>query len=457
MKPEEELRELVNLDLKIKKLGEQIYDSPIQLYDDDYTDDYSIFVPDYERVLTTVDYSLINKIGHEGFTAPSFEKAGPREKLFFKPGDTVSAIVTCGGLCPGLNAVIRSIVLMNYYRYGNKIVYGFKYGYAGMVKEFGHEVVMLTPELVTQIHTKGGTILGSSRGNQEPVKMVDRLEELGVDILYTIGGDGTQRGGMDIIKEIERRGLKISVVGIPKTIDNDINFIDKSFGTETAFSEATNAIYSAHTEAKDAYYGVGVVKLMGRDSGFIAANATLATGMVNICLIPEQDFDLEGEHGVLAEIERKLLEKKHVLVVVAEGAGQKYLLDPANIQRDASGNVKMGDAGVFVRDAIKKYCDLKKIPVAMRYIDPSYMIRSVPPTPNDSIFCLQLAQMAVHAAMSGRTGMVVGYANGHFTHLPMEVATSKRKKISLMSQLWQSVLEATGQPITFSLDRNGSK
>lgn len=449
MKPEELIRELLPLDLNIKKIGEARFDSPIKLYDDDYTDDFSIFIPEHERVLTTVDHTIVNNLLKDGHQIPSFEKAGPREKVFFKPGDTVSAIVTCGGLCPGLNAVIRAIVLMNYYRYGNKIVYGFKYGYSGLINEIGHDVVRLTPDTVTQIHTKGGTILGSSRGNQDAAKMVDRLVELNVDILYTIGGDGTQQGAMTIIKEIEKRGLKISVVGIPKTIDNDINFIDKSFGVETAFSEACNAIYAAHNEARDAYYGLGLVKLMGRDSGFIAANAALATGQVNICLIPEQDFDLEGEHGVLQAIERRLLEKKHCLVLIAEGAGQKYVLDPNNIRKDPSGNVRLGDIGLFMRDKIKEHFDAKKLPIAMRYIDPSYMIRSVGPTPNDSIFCLQLAQMAVHAAMSGRTGLVVGYVNGHFTHLPMEVATSKRKKIDLMSMMWQSVLEATGQPITF--------
>jgi 6-phosphofructokinase 1 len=449
MKPEQQIRELIKLNLNIKKLGEQIFTSPIQLYDDDYNDDYSIYIPDNERVYTTVDATLIKKITSEGLEVPSFEKAGPREKLFFESGKTVSAIVTCGGLCPGLNAVIRGIVLMNKYRYGNGVTYGFRYGYAGMIKELGHEVVELTPETVTQIQTTGGTILGSSRGNQDPVKMVDRLVELGVNVLYAIGGDGTQRGAMQIIQEIEKRGLKISVIGVPKTIDNDINFIDKSFGIETAFSEACIAIHAAHIEAKDAYYGIGVVKLMGRDSGFITANAALATGQVNVCLIPEQDFDLEGEHGVLKAIEKRILSKKHCVVVVAEGAGQKYVLDPNKLRKDPSGNVRLGDIGVHVKDAIKTYFDKKKIPVAMRYIDPSYMIRSCAPTPNDSIFCLQLAQMAVHAGMSGRTGLVVGYTNGNFTHLPMEVATSKRKKIDLMSQLWQSVLETTGQQISF--------
>lgn len=449
MKPEQQIRELIELNLNIKKLGESIYDSPIQLYDDDHTDDYSIYIPDNERVYTTVDATLIKKITAEGHEVPSFEKAGPREKLFFESGTAVSGIITCGGLCPGLNAVIRGIVMMNHYRYGNSLTYGFKYGYAGMVKELEHEVIKLTPESVTQIHTTGGTMLGSSRGDQDPVKMVDTLEELGINVLYAIGGDGTHRGAMHIIQEIEKRGLKIAVIGVPKTIDNDINFIDKSFGIETAFSEACKAIHAAHTEAKDAHYGIGVIKLMGRDSGFIAANATLATGQVNVCLIPEQDFDLDGDHGVLKEIEIKTLQKKHCLVVVAEGAGQKYVLDPNNLRKDPSGNVRLGDIGTFMRDKIKTHFDNKKISVAMRYIDPSYMIRSCGPTPNDAIFCLQLAQMAVHAGMSGRTGLVVGYTNGNFTHLPMEVATSKRKKIDLMSQLWQSVLETTGQPISY--------
>ncbi len=441
--------ELLFYDLTINKVGDRIYDSPLSTT---RKVPHSHFIPSDEKVLAFIDKTVVDNFFNNGLPPPAFEKAGPRIKLFFEPGETVSAIITCGGLCPGLNAVIRGIVMMNYYLYNNQRTYGIRYGYAGLIKENGYEVQLLTPETVGDIQMLGGTILGSSRGDQDPVAMVDRLVELGVDVLYTIGGDGTQRGAMAIMQEIEKRGLKIAVVGIPKTIDNDINFIEKSFGMETAFSEACNAIHAAHTEAKASYNGIGIVKLMGRESGFIAANATLATNEVNLVLVPEVGFDLEGPGGILAMIEKRLQRRKHCVIVVAEGAGQEYVTDPQNPSYDASGNLKLGDIGGFLKKTIAEYLKSKNVTNTIKYIDPSYIIRSCGPTPNDAIFCSQLAQMSVHAGMSGRTGLVVGFLNGQFIHIPMDLATSKRKQIDTDSPLWLSVLEATGQPMVLKND-----
>ncbi len=446
MELSENLRKLTEMNLEIQRVGAPEHKSHIDLT----INQSPIFVGDDEKIMSLINTADIKSMHEQGFEVPSFEKAGPRENIYFEPGKTVSAVITCGGLCPGLNSVIRGVVLMNYYRYGNPITYGIKYGYEGLVKEIGHPIEMLRPDEVADIDTLGGSILGSSRGNQHEAMMVDRLQELGVNVLYCIGGDGTQRGALDIIKEIKKRNLNISIIGIPKTIDNDINFMDKSFGVETAFSEACEAIRCAHTEAKGAPNCIGIVKLMGRESGFIAANASLATGDVNYCLIPEQDFDLEGPNGLLAHIEKRIAKKKHAVIVVAEGAGDKYVSDPNNVQYDASGNKKLGDIGLFLKEKITAHFKAKGINAPMRYIDPSYIIRSVPPTPNDAIFCFQLAQAAVHAGMSGRTGMIVGCLNNHFIHLPMEIALLKRKKIDMNSQLWQSVLESTGQPVSLT-------
>ena len=318
---DEHQRLLLDYDLTIQKLGKSDYESPLKFTKEKKRE--ANFTPDDERVLSFIDKTIVDEFYNKGVPIPTFEKAGAREHLFFESGETVSAIVTCGGLCPGLNSVIRGIVMMNYYRYNNQRTYGIRYGYAGLIKEYGHEVQLLTPEIVDSINTQGGTMLGSSRGNQNAEMMVDRLVELGVDILYTIGGDGTQRGAMAFCQEIKKRGLKIAVIGIPKTIDNDINFIDKSFGMETAFSKACDAIYAAHTEARASENGVGIVKVMGRESGFIAANATLATNEVNFCLIPELEFDMEGEKGFLNIFTRRLLRRKHAVIVVAEGAVSK--------------------------------------------------------------------------------------------------------------------------------------
>jgi 6-phosphofructokinase 1 len=443
----ESYKELLKFDLNIKKLGEPKNDSPLNL-SDKLGDSIANYISDDERIFAVDSKEDFIELHEKGLEIPSFEKAGPRKKIFFKPGETVSAIVSCGGLCPGINAVIRALVLMNFFRYNNKLIYGIKYGYGGFIDSYGYDVVELTPKIVEAIHKEGGSILGSSRGPQDVGKIVDKLEKLKVDVLYTIGGDGTIRGSLEIHKEIEKRKLNISVIVVPKTIDNDIAYIEKSFGTETAFSKACDAVEAAHIEAKDAYNGIGIVKLMGRYSGFIAVNTTLASGDVNYTLIPEMPFDLEGPKGFLENLKNRINNRHHAVIIAAEGAGQD-LCSAVEAKFDKSGNKLLEDIGILLKDRIKEFFDKEKIPVSIKYIDPSYIIRSTAPTPNDALFCLQLAQMAVHAGMCGKTNLVIGYSNGDFIHLPLEIAVSKRQIIDPESELWLSVLEDTGQPFSF--------
>lgn len=426
----------------VKKLGEPKYNSPLNLskVNGDFLTNY---IDDDERVLFSVSYKQVFEKIKNGEIPCSFEKAGPRDKIFFNPEKTKAAIVTCGGLCPGINDVIRGIVMQLYYWYGVKTIYGFRYGYLGLVKDGGAPPPkILDPESVADIHEFGGSVLGTSRGHQDVSKMVDRLMEFGIDILFCIGGDGTLRGAKEITDEALKRGLKISVIGVPKTIDNDIGFIEKTFGFETAFTIAVESIKTAHTEAKAVQNGIGLVKLMGRDSGFIAANAAIASQVVNFCLVPEVPFDLEGENGLYEHLRKRLESKGHAVIVVAEGVGRRF----GTIEKDPSGNEKFVDIGTYLRDDIKRVFNNWKIPVNVRYIDPSYIIRSAKAIPSDSIYCNQLAQYAVHAAMAGKTGMVVGIWNGHFTHVPIEIAIQNRKKIDPESTFWLNVLEATGQP-----------
>lgn len=442
-------KDLLKFDMNIPRLGEATYDSPLNL-SERYGDNIANYVSDDDRVYSINLKSEFNELDNDINNIPTFEKAGPRKKIYFQPGETRSAVVTCGGLCPGLNAVIRAIVRMNYYRYGNKITYGIKNGYRGFIDKYELPIVNLMPEDVEPIHKMGGTILGSSRGPQDEGEIVDKLVELGVSVLYTIGGDGTLRGALDLYNEIKKRNLKISVIGIPKTIDNDIAFIDRSFGFETAFSKACEAIEAAHVEAKGAYNGIGLVKVMGRHSGFIAANTTIASNDVNFTLIPEIPFELDGPKGFLNVLKKRILRSRHAVILVAEGAGQQFFTSDNDV--DASGNKKLDDIGLFLKQKIKEYFAAENIKTSVKYIDPSYIIRSMPPTPNDSIFCLQLAQNAVHAAMSGRTAVVMGYYNGEFIHIPVDAATSRRKVIDPESELWLSVLEETDQPISFIND-----
>ncbi len=399
------------------------------------------FAGDEEHVLLHSDLAAIRRYLNAGTEPPGFEVAGPREKIFFDPATLSCGILTCGGLCPGLNDVIRSVVLSLDHHYGVRTIYGFPYGYEGLTPKFGHKPIALTPEVVARINEMGGTILGSSRGNQDVAVMVDTLERMKIGILFCIGGDGTQRGALAISDEAGKRGLKLSVIGIPKTIDNDISYVRTTFGFETAVSEAKRATYAANAEAAGARNGIGLVKLMGRDSGFIAAFSVLVDNQVSFCLIPEVSFTLDG---LLAALKQRLERQGHAVIVVAEGAGQD-LLD-ATGERDASGNVRYGDIGIFLRDAIKEYFKRMKMEINLKYIDPSYMIRSQPANPHDSAFCLLLGHNAVHAGMAGRTGMIVGFWSHQFTHVPIPLAVSERKKIEPEGWIWSSVLASTGQP-----------
>jgi len=377
-------------------------------------------------------------------TAPlSFEIAGPRRHLYFDPSQTTAAIVTCGGLCPGLNDVIRSLFITLHHTYGVKNILGIRYGFRGFIEQ--DSILKLTPEIVSEIKSLGGTILGSSRGPQKTEIIVDCLERQGVDVLFVIGGDGAMRGAQDIVAEIERRQLKISVIGLPKTIDNDLVYMDKSFGFETAFAEAVRVIRCAHSEAKGAYNGIGLVKLMGRESGFIAVHAALAAACVNFVLVPEIPFRMEGTRGLLLCLEKRLAAHGHAVIVVAEGAGQD-LMSNAVKNTDASGNIRLNDIGSFLKREIDRYFSSVNTEVNLKYIDPSYVIRSAPANAQDEIFCTRLAQNAVHAAMAGKTGLVVGRWHEHFIHLPMPMVVVKRRQVDPQGDLWMAVLQSTGQP-----------
>jgi 6-phosphofructokinase 1 len=403
------------------------------------------FVTDESRVLTCSLTSDLEAYIARAELPPSFEQAGPRHDLFFDPAQTVIGVLTCGGLCPGLNDVIRSIVMTASYAYGIKQIYGFRYGYAGLNAASKLEPLELTPSSVEDIHNNGGTMLGSSRGPQPIEAMLETLQRLKVNVLFCIGGDGTLRGASALAKAALERNLNISVIGVPKTIDNDLMWLERSFGFATAVEEATRSLAAAHAEARGAFNGIGLVKLMGRESGFITAHATLADSDVNFCLVPEVPFKLEEPNGLLALLETRLRERHHAVIAVAEGSGQDLLVANAAL-KDASGNSKLQDIGTFLRDTISTQFKARGFEHSIKYIDPSYSIRSQTANAIDAEYCIALGQHAVHAGMAGRTDMMVGYWNQYFTHVPIALATTKRKRIDPGSELWQRVLGSTGQP-----------
>jgi 6-phosphofructokinase 1 len=426
----------------IPALGEAKIPTPVQKRADG-TEGIS-FVSDANRIVIEIDDCQILKMFEEGQRLPCFELAGPRRNIFFDPSKLKCALVSCGGLCPGLNEIIRSIVLELHYGYGVRNIIGIRYGLQGFIPRYGHDLIDLAPKTVVDIHDRGGTVLGSSRGPQEIDEIIDSLERMNIGLLFMIGGDGTLTAAGRIADTILMRGLKIGVVGVPKTIDNDIHMVSRSFGFDSAVDVATKAIIAASNEAEGYPNGIGLIKLMGRHSGFIAATAVLAQQDVNFVLIPEVDFDLAGPHGLLTALEKRLADRKHAVIVVAEGAGQKFFENKQN-ERDASGNIKLKDIGIYLKEAISSYFAEKGIEISIKYIDPSYMIRSLPANANDRVFCSFLGRNAVHAGMAGKTSMLIGHWNNQFVHVPMKLIAEKRKQINPGGSLWRSTLEATGQ------------
>lgn len=429
-------------DFSIETLGRCSIDSPLRLSVARGNAE-PVFVEDDQYICYEIEAKPgpRSPVGRENL----LELAGPRRHIYFSTAHVHAGIVTCGGLCPGLNDVIRSIVRSLWHLYGVRRISGIRYGYKGLIPEYGLDVVPLNPDVVDDIHKIGGTMLGTSRGGgTRTSEIVDTIEQLNLNMLFTIGGDGTQKGALAIAEEIERRGLKIAVVGIPKTIDNDIEFVEKTFGFDTAVVKASEAVAAAHMEAHSQRNGVGLVKLMGRDSGFIAVHTVLAVHEANFVLIPEVPFDLEGPGGLLELLEQRLSRRGHAVIVVAEGAGQYFFQNETTY--DASGNRKLGDIGLLLKDRIEHWFQERNIEINLKYIDPSYMIRSAIAEPIDSMYCERLGNNAVHAAMAGKTKLIIGLVNNTFVHIPIRTATMGCKKVDPEGSLWRDAIEATQAP-----------
>ncbi|CDW89434.1 6-phosphofructokinase 3-like [Stylonychia lemnae] len=405
------------------------------------------FMQDDSFVIAQKDHSTMREV----VQSLKFTKGGPREHVFFNPKTVKAAIVTCGGLCPGLNVVIREIVMSLYFNYEAHEIYGIQWGYKGFYTNPDKSWIELTPQVVKNIHKLGGTILGSSRGGFQKDKILDEIQKRGINQVYIIGGDGTHRGINELIKRAMERRMIISFVGIPKTIDNDIPIIDNSFGFNTACEVAERMIEAAYTEATNAQNGIGLVKLMGRYSGFIARNASLANGNVDMCLIPELPFELEGPKGFYEQIITKLKEQNHCVIVVAEGAEEGLINPNEKItqveKRDDSNNLIFDDIGKFLRDAIPKYAKTKhQMAVTLKYIDPTYAIRSVPANAVDTIMCAKLAQNAVHGAMSGYTGFSVGVVRNAVAYIPITTLIDAGvNRVSMTERTWQRLMAQNRQ------------
>ena len=436
-------------DFTVDELGPCKVLSPIHL-----STEKSAYRAKYVRDGEFIQYDIYRNVGEDDFDCSKnlIQKAGPREHIYFNPKHVNAGICTCGGLCPGLNDVVRAIVRCLYNRYGVRRIRGIRFGFKGFFPDMGFDTLDLTPWMVDDIHKTGGSFLGTSRGGGDRVMdIVDAIEALNMNMLFIIGGDGTQRGALEVAQEIERRGLRVAIVGVPKTVDNDLVFIQRSFGFDTAVQKATEAVSAAHMEARSHINGIGLIKLMGRESGFIATATALASHEANFCLIPEVPFDLDGPEGLLASLEKRIRESHHAVIIVAEGAGQDHL--NATNEKDASGNKKLGDIGVFLRDEINRYFKERGIHINLKYIDPSYQIRSAPAAPTDSIYCERLGNNAVHAAMAGKTKIVIGLVHDKYVHLPMRLVIAQRNTVNPGGSLWRDAMDSTGQPVLMVNDK----
>ncbi|HPD55627.1 MAG TPA: ATP-dependent 6-phosphofructokinase [Smithellaceae bacterium] len=424
-------------DFTIENLGKGSIASPLSM---------AQFIDDGKRMLFNShldDYSLLTDTQGNPL---SVEIAGPREKIFFQPERTKAIVVTCGGLCPGINDVIRSITLTLFHRYNVTKIWGARFGLRGLNPQCGHQLVKLTPDFVDNITSIGGSILSSSRGPQDINVIVDFLQREQTNILFLIGGDGTMRAAAAIKNKITEKNLQVAVIGVPKTIDNDLDLIQKSFGFDTAIEKAVESIKSAHVEAKGYFNGIGLIKIMGRLSGHIAAHAALAQNDVNFVLIPEVPFDLDGDKGFLKTLEKRMKIRGHAVILVAEGAGQDLMRkNDTPPDQDPSGNIRLLDIGFFMKNAIENHFRKLNMEINLKYIEPSYLIRSIPANASDGIYCSSLGQFAVHAAMAGKTGLLVALMREEYVHLPLDAAVTRRK-IDPRGNIWQRVLETTGQP-----------
>lgn len=410
--------------------------------------------------------------------APARRALAPRSARSADPPPRTPAalgIVTCGGLCPGLNNVIREIVYSLHRQYGCTSVFGIRGGYHGFVDEENPPFLLLPLDSdaqhyqnteghvaltingvektlealsVMQIHHEGGTVIASARGGHDTQAICTFLAVNNIQQLYVVGGDGTQRGALKIANAAKQLNLDCTVAGIPKTIDNDVAYLDRSFGFESAVEQAVQAVRAATVEARcNKPNGIGVVKLMGRSAGFIASQAALSAGDVDLCLVPECPLVLQGPTGCLPHLHRCVKEKGYGVVVVAEGAGEDVLGKSAEM--DAGGNRKLPPIGEFMKTQINSYFKEQGDAATVKYIDPSYMVRSGPANAADSMLCLRLAQNAVHGSMSGMTGFITGVVHNRIVYLPMDMVVAKSPtSMNPFGHTWERVLSYTLQPST---------
>ncbi|QSB16227.1 6-phosphofructokinase [Natronosporangium hydrolyticum] len=326
-------------------------------------------------------------------------------------------VLTGGGDCPGLNAVIRAVVRKGITEYGHEFV-GYRNGWRGPLDNLTRP---LDVSSVRGILPRGGTILGSSRTNPFKIeggveKITANLAEQGVDALVAIGGEDT----LGVAAKLYDQGVQ--VVGVPKTIDNDLNATDYTFGFDTAVNIAMEAIDRLHTTA-ESHHRCLVVELMGRHAGWIALHAGMAGG-ANVILLPERQFDVEK---VAAYVEKRFETEYSPIVVVAEGAtpltGQMVL---QNQERDAFGHVRLGGIGQWLAEQVEERTGKESRTVVLGHIQ-----RGGTPTAFDRVLATRFGLQAIDAVHDGDWGKMVALRGTDIVRAPLSEATAELKTVPI--------------------------
>ena len=325
-------------------------------------------------------------------------------------------VLTGGGDCPGLNAVIRAIVRKGVGQYGHEFA-GYRDGWRGPLE--GDSRPLGVPE-VRGILPRGGTILGSSRTNPfaaegGPARIAENLAGAGVDGLIAIGGEDTLGAASRLHDEA---GVK--VVGVPKTIDNDLSATDYTFGFDTAVNIAMEAIDRLHTTA-DSHHRVLIVEVMGRNAGWIAFHAGLAGG-ANAILVPEQRFDVER---VCELVGRRFESQFAPIIVVAEGAQpQGGMPAPDEGQLDAFGHVRLGGIGNAVAKVIERRTGYETRCVVLGHIQ-----RGGPPSAYDRVLATRFGLHAIDAVDAQRWGTMTALCGTDIQLVQLSEATAELKTV----------------------------
>lgn len=407
------------------------------------------------RRLATADVDILRLFEQAGSPPPSFPEAGPRKELCFDPHRVKAAVVTTGGLAPGLNSVVHSIVDRHFNTYElnetlGGAVYGIYDGFRGL-RDCASNSTTLNPKVTLDWLRQGGSNLGSIRFRdpQGEKHLVDEIAksitQMAIDILYVIGGDGSQL----IAHKVAQAVPSISVLGVPKTMDNDVLWVRESFGFDTTVEQATHAINALHFEAQSTRR-VGLLQFFGAESGFVAANAALASGQVDLVLIPEAFNNLSDEQlqhywkmllGHLDDRVKRQAHMPHAIVVVAEG------VETALVQQKSR---KLGRKGDFLellkQDIAGKVRDRRGRCLEIFVNEPRHYIRSGAANAHDQIFCERLGALAVDNGLAGYTNCMVSHWLTEYVLVPLELVVQGQKSIQTSGMFWRQVETSTGQP-----------